>query len=397
MDPIVAPQRPQIGQPAPAGATPPAKTPAAPVPPRVRFSIELFDEELRPGNHHLLQAQAAQVQADRARAAPAPPRARAYFELFDEELRPGNRNLLQAQAAPPQVAAAEVPPEAGVADPVRAIGDADPERWQRRRLDDVPQVELTWDDALDIVNPLQHIPLISTLYRAATGDQISGAARIIGGSIYGGPVGFMAALVNSVAEEVSGRDLGATALAALRGDDAVGSTAPEVQVAGAGVAVGSDATDATSEPDQPQPAARPATTALTRETPDTTTHPAPGAAEMMSGRAALEAFVRDRREVGQALRQGAPEAARATPSREVVTAARTATQSARAAIAPGAAQAPGLAFGSGSAAPADPLAGFPVAKPGRPFAERMFEALDKYRALAAEGPEVETRRLDDYL
>ena len=403
MDHVVAPQRPQIGQPAPAGAAPPpattakAKIPAAPAPPRVRFSIELFDEELRPGNRHLLQAQAAQVQADQARAAPAQPRARVYFELFDEELRPGNRNLLQAQAAPPQVAAAEVPLEVGVADPLRAIGDADPERWQRRRLDDVTQVELTWDDALDIINPLQHIPLISTLYRSATGDQISGAARIIGGSIYGGPAGFMASLVNSVAEEVSGRDLGATALAALRGDDADGGTAPEVQVAGAGVAVESDATDATSKPDQPQPAARPEAAALTRETLDTTARPAPGAAEKLSGRAALEAYVRDLREVGQALPQGAPEAARATPSREAVTATRTATQSARASIAPGAAQAPDLAFGSGSAAPADPLAGFPVAKPGTPFAERMLEALDKYRALAAEGPEVETRRLDGRL
>ncbi len=133
------------------------------------------------------------------------------------------------------------------------------------------------------------------------------------------------------------------------------------------------------------------------ETLYTTAQPAPGASEKLSGRAALEAYVRDLREVGQAPPQGAPEAARATSSREVVTATRTATQSARAPIAPGAAQAPDLVFESGSAAPADPLAGFPVAKPGTPFAERMIEALDKYRALAAEGPKVEARQLDGHL
>ncbi|MEP4884867.1 MAG: hypothetical protein ABJ215_00715, partial [Alphaproteobacteria bacterium] len=34
---------------------------------------------------------------------------------------------------------------------------------------------------LDIVNPLQHIPLVSSLYREITGDEISPSARIVGG------------------------------------------------------------------------------------------------------------------------------------------------------------------------------------------------------------------------
>ena len=66
-------------------------------------------------------------------------------------------------------------------------------------------------------------------------------------------------------------------------------------------------------------------------------------------------------------------------------------------VAPVAAQAPDLVFDSGSAAPADPLAGFPVAKPGTPFVERMLEALDKYRPMTGTGPEAETRHPDGHL
>ncbi|HEY4164992.1 MAG TPA: hypothetical protein VGM59_18140, partial [Dongiaceae bacterium] len=32
-----------------------------------------------------------------------------------------------------------------------------------------------WDDFLDVINPLQHIPIVSQIYRAITGDQINGA------------------------------------------------------------------------------------------------------------------------------------------------------------------------------------------------------------------------------
>lgn len=49
-------------------------------------------------------------------------------------------------------------------------------------------------DFLDVINPLQHIPGISEVYRAITGDQISEGARYSGNALYGlalgGPVGF---------------------------------------------------------------------------------------------------------------------------------------------------------------------------------------------------------------
>jgi hypothetical protein len=73
-------------------------------------------------------------------------------------------------------------------------------------------------DFLDIINPIQHIPLLGALYRDLTGDEIAPPARIIGGTLFGGPLGFLVSLARSVVEEAAGADLGALALAALTGD-----------------------------------------------------------------------------------------------------------------------------------------------------------------------------------
>ncbi len=48
---------------------------------------------------------------------------------------------------------------------------------------------LTFSDILDVVNPLQHIPVVSTLYRRLTGDHIDPAMQLAGGALYGGPIG----------------------------------------------------------------------------------------------------------------------------------------------------------------------------------------------------------------
>jgi hypothetical protein len=44
-------------------------------------------------------------------------------------------------------------------------------------------------DLIDIVNPLQHIPIIGSIYRWATGDRPGEAAQIAGDALYGGPIG----------------------------------------------------------------------------------------------------------------------------------------------------------------------------------------------------------------
>lgn len=61
---------------------------------------------------------------------------------------------------------------------------------------------------LDIINPLQHIPVVSTIYRAITGDTIENGSRLIGGAIFGGPIGFIASAVSGIIQESTGKDIG---------------------------------------------------------------------------------------------------------------------------------------------------------------------------------------------
>jgi hypothetical protein len=78
---------------------------------------------------------------------------------------------------------------------------------------------LTFGDILDVINPLHHIPGISTVYRDLTGDEISPGARLAGGALFGGPIGFAMSAVNTVVETATGSDIGETVMAALIGDD----------------------------------------------------------------------------------------------------------------------------------------------------------------------------------
>lgn len=82
-----------------------------------------------------------------------------------------------------------------------------------------PELDFTFGDFLDIINPLQHIPLVSNLYREITGDEISPHARILGGTLFGGASGFLGAVANVFYEEVAGEDVGETVMALFTGDD----------------------------------------------------------------------------------------------------------------------------------------------------------------------------------
>lgn len=66
----------------------------------------------------------------------------------------------------------------------------------------------TFAEFLDIINPLQHIPIVSSIYRAITGDDIGTGPRFIGGVLFGGPIGALAAGVSSLFEEASGDSIG---------------------------------------------------------------------------------------------------------------------------------------------------------------------------------------------
>lgn len=71
----------------------------------------------------------------------------------------------------------------------------------------------SFDDFLDIINPLQHIPVVSTLYRAITGDKIGDAEQVAGDALYGGVIGLGSSIANLIFKDATGKDFGDTVLA----------------------------------------------------------------------------------------------------------------------------------------------------------------------------------------
>ena len=102
---------------------------------------------------------------------------------------------------------------------------------------------ISFFDLLDVINPLQHIPVVSTLYRELTGDTIDPAPRVAGGAVFGGALGAVAGLLNVILQEATGKDVGEHVLAFFQDDEPaegetmVAETVPEeefVTAAGGG-------------------------------------------------------------------------------------------------------------------------------------------------------------------
>lgn len=67
--------------------------------------------------------------------------------------------------------------------------------------------EFSFWDLVDMVNPLQHIPVVNFAYRELSGDEIRPISQIIGGGIFGGPAGLASGLVNVLIKEETGKDV----------------------------------------------------------------------------------------------------------------------------------------------------------------------------------------------
>jgi len=63
-------------------------------------------------------------------------------------------------------------------------------------------------DILGIINPLQHIPIVATIYRAVTGDTIGNVAKVVGDGLYGGLLGVASGAVDVATSEATGKDIG---------------------------------------------------------------------------------------------------------------------------------------------------------------------------------------------
>jgi len=78
-----------------------------------------------------------------------------------------------------------------------------------------PDREFGWDDFADLVNPLQHIPLINIAYRAATGDKIYGAASLL--DIGFGPIAGASTIFQLAYQSTAGESFEDKAVAAVFG------------------------------------------------------------------------------------------------------------------------------------------------------------------------------------
>jgi hypothetical protein len=70
---------------------------------------------------------------------------------------------------------------------------------------------------LDVVNPLQHLPVVGTLYRAITGEKIGAVEKIAGDTLYGGLWGAVGSVADVAFEAATGKDFGGTMLAMVTG------------------------------------------------------------------------------------------------------------------------------------------------------------------------------------
>lgn len=73
-------------------------------------------------------------------------------------------------------------------------------------------------DVVDMVNPLQHIPIVGSIYRNLTGDAIKPVSRIIGGAAFGGPLGAAAGAVNALVQMETGKDVTDNLVASISED-----------------------------------------------------------------------------------------------------------------------------------------------------------------------------------
>jgi hypothetical protein len=87
---------------------------------------------------------------------------------------------------------------------------------------------------LDVVNPLQHLPVIGTIYRAITGEHIGAVEKIAGDTLYGGLWGAVSSVADVAFEGITGKSVEDTVLSWFKSDSSTQVakiTAPVIQVA----------------------------------------------------------------------------------------------------------------------------------------------------------------------
>jgi len=167
----------------------------------------------------------------------------------DPAYAPAAANFGTGHAPAPSSAFADALDAAGGATPVEATSNIqtaqniDPRRytqWDRTASQVQDDPNFGFGDFLDLINPLQHIPVISSVYREITGDKISPVSRVAGDILYGGALGAASAVMgglsavgDAVTETETGKDVTGVAVAMLFGKDQPGDKTGETQLASA--------------------------------------------------------------------------------------------------------------------------------------------------------------------
>lgn len=79
--------------------------------------------------------------------------------------------------------------------------------------------EFSFWDFLDVINPLQHIPIVNGIYRELTGDTIKPVMKLAGGALFGGPLGLGLAALDVSVEGATGKDANQHVAAMFEGVD----------------------------------------------------------------------------------------------------------------------------------------------------------------------------------
>ncbi len=85
---------------------------------------------------------------------------------------------------------------------------------------------LRFEDVLQALNPLHHLPVVGSIYRAATGERLSPALRVLGGAAFGGPIGMLSTAVFAAIEQFMVAPAGAPNTATAQADRRPGSQTP---------------------------------------------------------------------------------------------------------------------------------------------------------------------------
>src|SRR5215475_3968291 len=93
--------------------------------------------------------------------------------------------------------------------------------------------DFSFHNLLSIINPLEHLPIIGTIYRAITHTHIGIPERIAGDALYGGLWGAVSGAADAAFEAITGKDFGSTVLALFTGHHhgtAVAANTPKLDI-----------------------------------------------------------------------------------------------------------------------------------------------------------------------